>query len=129
MFWGANTWFGYVFLAVGFLVDVAMPVAPAVITGWICGRRMSGINQRQGLKVGVGFGIVAMVLQRPLMDRLDFFLWWNVGISHWVLNFLPFVLVPAFGIVGTWAVCHWWNRRLMGQNLTKENVPLSGEGE
>ncbi len=81
-------------LALMFMVG---PIAPAAITGWLCGYTMTGISRKRGVLYGLGAGVAAGLSTIPLVVVLA------------ILQAPPYpttlFITPPLGIYVTWLIC------------------------
>ena len=82
---------------------LALTLAPALLTPWLCGWKMTGITWQKGLAAGLGAGILGAA----------------VAIAWFCLAFLlqestvllGYVLLPIPSVASAWAICRVGRRR------------------
>ena len=82
----------------GFLV---MPLAPAVIAGWVCGKIIRGINIAGGVTLGVLGGIAMVILQPFVLVYVRF------DLDIMITPGMYLAVAGASAVLSTTACCLW----------------------
>ena len=84
---------------------LAFAVTPAMLTGWICAWRMTGIGWRSGSLAGLGGGNLGVALAIA---------WYFLALAFQRYEQLPLLfgygLVPILSVAAAWALCRLWSR-------------------
>ena len=81
-----------------------LTLAPALLTAWLCGRKMAGMTWQKGLAAGLGGGIlgVAVAIAWSCLS----FLHQEIFVAR-----VGYVLLPIPSAASAWAICRLWQRR------------------
>ena len=81
----------------------ALTLVPALLTAWLCGRKMTGLGWRNSSLAGLGGGILGIA----------------VAVAWFFLAFLlqeraalfAYAVLPIPSAASAWAICRLWARR------------------